>query len=377
MGLWFLGAAALVLVFYWGVGRLPLRAAAQDMSHLQNSLMELVELPELPPGTVQPAGSPGSATSGAVPASFFTSPITPALSLTNAVSSTAGEPPSMTLASAQGSDMLAAEVATAIAGPTAPTMVATVGVSSTPTTTGPTTTRTAKPAVTPTASATPAAKPSLTPTASATPAAMPTLTSSASVTLTATPAITSSARVTQTATPAITSSASVTLTVTPAITSSASVTLTATPTMTSTASAIAAAASLTSTSAAAARTPAPTAQAARYYTVQAGDTLMEIGVATGTDWQQIATLNGITDETSLQLGQQLRLPAPESSQATPTTTAAGKMTTYQVQAGDTLGSIGVRFGMDSQTIVQANGLDVDAMLQVGQELQIPAPSGQP
>ena len=354
-GLWFLGTAALVLICLWGVRRLPVRAATQDMSHLQDGLMELVELPELPSGTGVPAGSSGPATPGAVTTSLITAPITTALSLTQPVPSGTNEPFSTTLASAQGSDTLAAAVATAIAGPTAPTPLATAATSSPPTTPSTTTTPTATSAATSTATATPAA------TSTATAA------SAATSTATTTPAATSTAT-------AITSSTSVTPTATPAITSSTSLTLTATPAITSTA--IAVAAQLTPTSVALARTPAPTAQAARYYTVQPGDTLIEIGVATGTDWEQIEALNGITDQTPLQLGQQLRLPAPEPSQPTPTT-AAGKMTTYQVQSGDTLGSIGVRFGMDSQTIAQANGLDVDAMLQVGQELQIPAPSGQP
>ncbi len=168
-----------------------------------------------------------------------------------------------------------------------------------------------------------------------------------------------------------------TVTATPTITSSASMTVTATPAMTSTVNAVAAAGTVTSTAAAPVQTPASTAENARFYTVRSGDTLMIIGVATGIDWQQIAAANGITGDTSLQVGQQLRLPAAGSSQTATMTPASGKMTTYQVQSGDTLGSIGLHFGVTAQDIAEANGISVDSMLQLGQELQIPAPSGQP
>ena len=155
------------------------------------------------------------------------------------------------------------------------------------------------------------------------------------------------------------------------------------------------------------------------YTVLAGDTLSGIGDATGIAWQVIAQLNGLTQYSSLRVGQTLVLPTPTAaptetpvvvagsptptaqSTATatpaptatatttpspspmptatpePSATAAGAGTTYRVQWGDTLAIIGTRFGIPWQTIAAANGLSAASTLQVGQQLIIPGANATP
>jgi LysM repeat protein len=152
-----------------------------------------------------------------------------------------------------------------------------------------------------------------------------------------------------------------TLTITATLTATAVVTPTATP-------------APTGTAALPTETPAPptaTPGAVKYYTVRAGDTLIGIGAATGYDWGQIASLNGLTANSSLWVGQKLRLPGSEGSTAP--APAAKQPTTYRVQAGDTLQGIGARFGVSWQAIASANKLTQNSVLRIGQQLVIPAP----
>jgi len=44
------------------------------------------------------------------------------------------------------------------------------------------------------------------------------------------------------------------------------------------------------------------------YTVEAGDTLYALGLKFKIDWKKIAEANGITDQTALQVGQELIIP---------------------------------------------------------------------
>ncbi len=57
---------------------------------------------------------------------------------------------------------------------------------------------------------------------------------------------------------------------------------------------------------------------------------------------------------------------------TPTTAAAGKPLVYEVQSGDTLGAIAVKFDVSVAELVKANNLpDENAIIRIGQELIIP------
>jgi len=110
------------------------------------------------------------------------------------------------------------------------------------------------------------------------------------------------------------------------------------------------------------------------YTVSAGDTLLGIAIRYGLDWQDIAIANDMQENDLLQIGQVLRLPSiggvggpVEASNGA----VAGKQR-YTVTSGDTLVSIGLRYNITWQELAAVNGLSEFSLLQIGQQLSLPA-----
>jgi LysM repeat protein len=165
-------------------------------------------------------------------------------------------------------------------------------------------------------------------------------------------------------------------------------------------------------------TPSPAPGKPTTVVVQDGDTLIDLGIRTGVDWNEIARVNGISEFTILRPGDQLKLPGPtatstpqpptatpgptntplpptatpqptgtpEPATATPTSapvtdtpapaptaTSAPLPNTYTVQAGDTLESIGAQLGIPWQDIAAFNQLGTSTSLSIGQQLRIPQP----
>lgn len=106
------------------------------------------------------------------------------------------------------------------------------------------------------------------------------------------------------------------------------------------------------------------------YRVAAGDTLYTIGQRYGVSWQSIARLNGLGGGGLLQIGQELRIPGGAGA-AIAAPRPAGD--SYTVVAGDTLLGIAIRFGLEWQTLAAANGLGERSLLQIGDRLTIPTP----
>ncbi|MCS6825626.1 MAG: LysM peptidoglycan-binding domain-containing protein [Caldilinea sp.] len=109
------------------------------------------------------------------------------------------------------------------------------------------------------------------------------------------------------------------------------------------------------------------------YTVAPGDTLSGIAVRYGLDWQDIAIANNLKENDLLQIGQVLRLPSPGGTGG-PMEVAdvAPGQQRYTVVAGDTLISIGLRYGVAWQELAAVNGLGEFDLLQIGQVLILPA-----
>lgn len=114
--------------------------------------------------------------------------------------------------------------------------------------------------------------------------------------------------------------------------------------------------------------PAGATNPPNVHIVQAGENLYRIALRYGITWQELAQLNGITDPTTLRVGQRLILPRGATSAQPP---APSGTRTHVVQPGDTLYAIAARYGVSVQDIAQANGLTLYSIIYVGQTLIIP------
>lgn len=129
----------------------------------------------------------------------------------------------------------------------------------------------------------------------------------------------------------------------------------------------------------------------RTYTAEAGDTLSAIADQFGVTVEELMEANGITDPTSLEIGQVLVIPGqppvgpfPTPGFPTPSPPAGGRtpapgQTTYVVQSGDNASDIADRFGITVEALAAANGTTVTGLrsLEVGQVLVIPAGAATP
>ena len=135
-------------------------------------------------------------------------------------------------------------------------------------------------------------------------------------------------------------------------------------------------------------TPVTTTDSYITYVVQAGDTLSQIAVDYNTTVAAIAQLNGITNPSTIFVGQRLRIPSADGTpvgqageqtevdttptpQPTPTPLPTAVPITHVVQFGDTLYQIAARYGVSIVELAQLNGITNYDQLSVGQVLTIP------
>jgi len=104
------------------------------------------------------------------------------------------------------------------------------------------------------------------------------------------------------------------------------------------------------------------------HTVQEGDTPYAIANRYGISVDALMAANNITDPTTLQIGQELRIPTDQSKDST---TVTADSVEYQIESGDTLFSLANQYGSTVDEILTANpGLEPTS-LQVGQTILIP------
>lgn len=102
------------------------------------------------------------------------------------------------------------------------------------------------------------------------------------------------------------------------------------------------------------------APATSTYTVQSGDTLSSIAAKFGTNYQALASLNGISNPNLIYVGQVLRVNG----------SASASSVYYTVRAGDNLSAIASRYGTSYQSIASLNGLTNPNLIYAGQTLKI-------
>ncbi len=91
------------------------------------------------------------------------------------------------------------------------------------------------------------------------------------------------------------------------------------------------------------------------YLIEPGDTLTTVGERFGVSPEAIAAANGMPEPGPILAGQELIIPG----------------TTYIVQAGDTLTSIAAAFGVTPAAIMEANGIADASTIYAGREVAIP------
>jgi LysM repeat protein len=99
------------------------------------------------------------------------------------------------------------------------------------------------------------------------------------------------------------------------------------------------------------------------YVVKPGDTLLAIAQQFGASASAIQSANNLKNPDALQIGQTLRIPGGQG----PATEAAA----HVVQAGDTLLAIGLQYGVSIGELTRANNISDSSVLQIGQRLVIP------
>ena len=111
--------------------------------------------------------------------------------------------------------------------------------------------------------------------------------------------------------------------------------------------------------------------------VQPGESLISIGRRYGVSWLAMAALNGIEPPGTIYVGQRLKIPDVPEVPGKAEAPSPAKETTYKVQQGDTLYRIGRLYGMHWERIARANGIDSPTHIHVGQVLKIPAAATAP
>lgn len=111
------------------------------------------------------------------------------------------------------------------------------------------------------------------------------------------------------------------------------------------------------------------------YVVVSGDTLGQIAQRFDVAIEDIAAANSLTSIDSLAVGQQLIIPGDDFVAPEPTAAPEGQGTTgeqeHVVLAGQTLYSIGVRYGFTVAELQAYNNLANPNVLDVGQVIKIP------
>ncbi len=122
-------------------------------------------------------------------------------------------------------------------------------------------------------------------------------------------------------------------------------------------------------------TPTPTPDEPFPYEVQPGDTLVDIAEKFGVDLITLMLLNGLNNDTVLTPGQEILIPLPDMEPPTPTPLPTnlrpGDIIEYFVLPGDTLQTIAQRFNTTVEAILEANDMEIDDILYVGDIILVP------
>jgi flagellum-specific peptidoglycan hydrolase FlgJ/murein DD-endopeptidase MepM/ murein hydrolase activator NlpD len=114
------------------------------------------------------------------------------------------------------------------------------------------------------------------------------------------------------------------------------------------------------------------------YTIKSGDSLWAIATKHGMSVADLCRLNGISQDTMIHPGQQLKVsenaPAASATPSAPSAPASKPVVSasvyYTVASGDSLWAISNAHGMSLTDLCQLNGLSVNSMIHPGQQLLV-------
>ncbi len=104
------------------------------------------------------------------------------------------------------------------------------------------------------------------------------------------------------------------------------------------------------------------------YTAQKGDTYWLIAQKYGVSLSDLLEANNKTESSVLNIGDTVIIPSGSSSESTE---AYISYTTYTVQSGDTLWNIAIEYGIPFDELLSVNGLTENSTVNVGRVLTIP------
>ncbi len=117
------------------------------------------------------------------------------------------------------------------------------------------------------------------------------------------------------------------------------------------------------------------------YTIKAGDTLSGIAQRYHSSVKEIEKINGVSLPSLLRPGQKVKVPVVPSKTERKSVSSSEKVSkkretqrTYKVRAGDTLSQIAEKFGTSTAMLLQANSMQNNTLIRVGQTLNIPSVS---
>ena len=118
-------------------------------------------------------------------------------------------------------------------------------------------------------------------------------------------------------------------------------------------------------------TPAPSqssSSSATVHTVKSGDTLSAIAAKYHTTVSAICSINGISANSTLSLGQKIKLSGSASKPATQSTSSAGY---HIVRSGDTLSGIASKHNTTVAELCRLNNITKHTILQLEQKIKLP------
>ena len=119
------------------------------------------------------------------------------------------------------------------------------------------------------------------------------------------------------------------------------------------------------------RVPA-TKKTPEVYKVQSGDTLYGIAQRYDLSVEDLADLNGLSRQAGLRVGQQLKLSGEKTVSEPVSTAANAKTDIHTVKAGETLSSIARQYRLQVAYLASLNGLSSNSAIRVGQQLKVEA-----